>query len=366
MIFNTCLIVFILLLYIVLHSQHRVKKETSDKIFLTIVFFTFFFFVAFRGFDIGNDTKMYLNLFNKCGIEKWSILKYNTYFEKGYVVFNILLSYISKSSRFFMIIMSAIFNYGFYRFIKKYSKNYLLSTLMYLGLLFFYTSMTMMRQFCAILIVLYALKYAEQKKIIPFILCIIFASLFHSSAWIGIIYYFIDNLKFTKKRVIIILIISMVLSAFIGPAVDKFYSIIGRTNYYESRVGSDSISTILYAFIYFILFFICYIVSHKKHSEELKDEKTNFYLYSILLASCTSILAINMNILSRAILYFSILTIIAVPNILYTYLNKKDNRMIASIILIIFLISYSNVIIYFRPEWNSAYNYKICINDDCR
>lgn len=60
--------------------------------------------------------------------------------------------------------MSLIFNAGVYYFIKDNSKNYLLSVIMYICMLFYYNSMTMMRQFLALVIVLFSYSALKKEK----------------------------------------------------------------------------------------------------------------------------------------------------------------------------------------------------------
>ena len=356
MILNVTIFTFVLLLSLLLSSGKRLNFYTKRRIFLRITFIVLFFIVAFRGYDIGNDTEMYLNLFERASLLKWDIVKPDEYFEIGYLILNVIISYITSSKRFFMIVMSAIFNFCAYKFIKENSKNYLVSVIMYIGLLFFYTSMTMMRQFTAMLILLYSLKFAKEKKMVPFIVCLLIAVQFHTSAWIGALYYIIVNLKFSKKNVAVIIIISIIASIMIGPLSNFVADIVGRTNYYENRLGSDSISNVLYTLIYLIFFIFSYIVVKNKNKEE-----NNIWLYSILFAMASNALGINMNILSRVSLYFNILTINALPNIIHTNIKDTNTKIFINMLLIIFFFIYSSTIIILKPEWNSAYNYRIGI-----
>lgn len=353
--FNIFVILLLIILYYITHLSKRFKKETSDNIYLSLVFIIFTIIVASREMNVGNDTQMYLNLFENCATNKWGIAKSGGYFEIGYLIFNILISYISPNPRFFMIVMSIIFNYVIYSFIKKYSNNCLLSTISYVGLLFFYTSMTMMRQFLAITIFLYSFKYIKEKKFLKYFISVVIASQIHSSAWIGLLLYPIYNAKFTKKRMSFIILIGIIGTVFIGPLANFVYSLLGRTNYYTDRIGSESISNVIYTLIYLIMFIFTYFVTKNK---EIKNR--NFYLYSLLMAAVFNMLAINMNILARAAEYFNILSIIVLPNVINS-IEIKKNRLFISTVFVIFLVCYSTTIIVYRPNWNSAFNYKSCL-----
>lgn len=354
MIFNCFLCLFIIFLYMITHISNK-EKNTKDKLFLVIVFFVMFIIVATRAMNIGNDTLSYLNIFRKCSIYKWDILSADMYYEKGYLFFNVLLSFISSKPRFFMIIMSALFNYAVYRFIKDNSNNYLLSVLMYINLLFFYQSMTMMRQFLALSIVLlFSLKFVKEKKIFKFILSIIIASLFHSSALIAILLYPIYYLKYSKKMVFIIFLSSMIVLITLNQVYPFVASMLNRETYYMTMVGETKLANIISTLIYFVMFLFCSFVSKKGEGYE-KD----FYLYTLIVAAAIFFISINMAVLSRASQYYAILAIISLPNLME---NKvKNNKIIYSIVIVIFMMLYSSIVMIYRPEWNSAFNYKSCI-----
>lgn len=356
MIFNLLLILFISILYLLICSNSKTSNK-KQVIFLRIVFFTFFVLVASREMTRGNDTQMYLNLFRNCAVQKWQFLTLNEYFEKGYLVLNILISYISKNPRFFMVIMSAIMNYCCYRFIKENSKNYYLSTLMYVCFLFFYTSMTMMRQFLAFCIMLLGIKFAKEKKPVLFVLTTFFASLFHSSVWLTLLYYPIYNMKYTRKKALLIIILGVLIMFNLGPIINYIFDFLGRVNYYDSRLGSESISNVIYAVMYFTFYIFVIYESRKKKSKEINS----MYLLSILVTATINLVAIRMNIISRAAFYFNFLTIISLPNIIEQNVINISNKRVVEFLLILFLTVYSSSIIYLKPEWNSAYDYKSCI-----
>lgn len=357
--FNFSIFIIIIMLFIIVNFNKQIPRKKRDSLFLKITFFIFFLVVAFRGFNIGNDTQMYLNLFQNCVVKKWQIIVFGGYFEIGYLFINVIIGMISSSSRFFMLVMSAILNYGMYKFIKENSDNYFLSSILYVGMLFLYTSMTMMRQFTALIIVLYSIKYAKEKKLFKFVFIIFIASLFHTSAWICLIYYLIVNIKFTRKRVFVIILVSFLAMLMIGPLTDLFYTLVSRTNYYENRLGSEGIANIIYTFIYLSFFVFTYTITKNKN-----EKLNNFYLYSMLFAVSANMLGINMDILSRVSLYFNALTIIALPNLInnkFSNKNANGNIKIYYFLIILFFVVYSSSIIFLKPEWNSAYNYELCL-----
>lgn len=356
MMFNILLILSILILYIIINLFEKSKKKSND-LFLSITFLILFLLVAFRTENIGNDTKTYLNFFNKTCAVKWSLLEGDSHFEKGYIILNILISYISSNSRFFMIFMSLIFNFVVFYFIKKNSKNYLLSVLIYICMLHFYNSMTMMRQFCAIIVLLSAFKFVKEKSVVWYIISVVLASLFHSTAWLGLLIYVAYNCRYTNKRAIIILIIAIICTMFVTPLMDVIAEWVGRNNFYNERQDGQSLANMLYAIVYFVMyiFSIYEITKSKNHN----TNKNYFNLYCILGAVAINLIGLKMNVLSRAALYFDIFIIIILPNVIEENITNIYNKKRIYLLVVVFLLLYSSTIMYFRPEWNSAFNYQM-------
>jgi len=360
MIFNFTLFLLMSILYIILTFKNNSDKR--QKVFLIIAVSILFLLVALRDESMGNDTIKYLDLYSKCAKEKWNMHIFGGYYEPGYLVFNILLSYISPSRRFFMVIMSFLFNVAVYRFIKNNSKNYLLSILAYIGLLFFYSSMTMMRQFLAMSLVLESIRFAQEKKLIPFIIIIILALTMHSTAILAIMIYPIFNIKYKPNRVLIILASSVVATLFIGSIYTTLMAVLGRNSYYVLRIGnSENITSVTNFTIYSIINIL--LIRSIKNNKPTTSKNTTPYIYSATASSAISIMATRMNILSRADDYYSILLIAGIPNMIEE-LHKKRNKKTAKLLFITFLIAFSSTIIIMRPEWNTAYNYKPCFSTE--
>ena len=81
----------------------------------------------------------------------------------------------------------------------------------------------------------------------------------------------------------------------------------------------------------------------------------------MLFAAAINLIGTNMNILSRAADYFSIFIIISFPNVIEETVVRKYDKKILNILLLLCFVSYSSVIIFYKPEWNSAFNYSACL-----
>lgn len=80
--------------------------------------------------------------------------------------------------------------------IKKNSMNLFISVFLYISMGYFYYSMNSIRHFMALSIYLFAFYFMKKRKLIPYVICIIFAALFHKVALIALPIYFVLNIKF--------------------------------------------------------------------------------------------------------------------------------------------------------------------------
>lgn len=81
--------------------------------------------------------------------------------------------------------------------------------------LFYFPSLSIMRQWVAISIIFFSYKYIEDKKILNFFLCILIAGLFHKTAFLLGILYFISYLNIKKESLLFLFFISFFSKGFL-------------------------------------------------------------------------------------------------------------------------------------------------------
>lgn len=358
MYFNIIIIIISIVLYVLIVSSKRLDSQKKNIFFLVLFFLIIGFLTASRTYGTGTDTEMYMREFISISRTKWNSKIIGGYYEPLYVVFNILLSYLSNNPRILIVTSSIFITFSFYKFIKDNSKNYLLSVIMFIGLLIFYGTMNTIRQYIAISIILLGFDFVKNKKLLPYLLVVLTAYMFHSSALVGLIIYPLYHLKYSPFRVFLIFMVAFISNIFVSDLINYIYGIIGRVNYYSSRVGQENIANLIYMFLYFVMYLFS-IFEMKK--SKLKNEHNNFYLYIFIMSSAFSLVAMNMNVLSRATLYFNIFSIICLPNVISENIYDRRNKMAVNLIVIMMFTVYSSIIIHYRPEWNTAFDYKSCV-----
>lgn len=171
-------------------------------------------FAAIRDFNVGIDLKVYgIRLFeysqNFDSLNEYLNL-YKS--EQLYQLVNYIFSHSFGNIRFFLFFMTFIQLLIIYKYSIKYNyKTVTFSLLIYL-LLYFNTSLNIIRQTFAIFIIIIAFQNLKENKILKSLLLILIASYFHSSALIMITMipiYYLSKSKNSYKKLIIILIIAL-------------------------------------------------------------------------------------------------------------------------------------------------------------
>lgn len=341
--------------------DESVPLKEDRGIFMIIAMIIMALLVALRSNQVGNDTPEYARIFNE--ILSNSDYVSITRFEVGYVFLNRLVGKFTSNAQG-VFIVCAIIQYSIYIwFIKKHSKNYALSMLLFF-LLTFSSTLNIVRQTLALSFVFIAFDRILYKKPLGAIFWIIVASLFHTSAIITIILVFLPYIKFDGVFAIIIFILCVVFT--FTDLLYKLCELVAPTyaHYFEGKYAESGWLAITYILLsnlaYFAVVLIPIKVIGRNKAVVLKgrvsvNRKNNILLWITYLAFAGMLLGYKVNLIDRLITYFSAFTIILIPNSLQKY--NKTSRMVICCAMVALLIAYSILVIKIRPEWNTIYPY---------
>ena len=171
----------------------KISPSALKTVFLIASFFLLFIYSAMRK-DIGYDYLMYSQGFFRMGMSGFSEVGYNGW-EWGFNILTKTIVFFTRDIHVYMAIITAICLAGPFYAIYRYSKKVWLSVLLYINLYFFYCTMNFLRQSIAISITLFAYTFLINRKFVRYVLLIIFAAAFHSTALIMLPVYFLVNFK---------------------------------------------------------------------------------------------------------------------------------------------------------------------------
>lgn len=304
-----------------------IKKK--NEIFLLVCFCEVFVILSLR--TPISDMIVYIKSFHNIasmGIQEMMSLDW----DKGYILLNKLISFISTSDISFTIITSFIGLIGPYIFIKRYSKNYWLSMIIYIGLNFMVIQYYLIRQSIALTFIILSIEAIKQNKIAKFITYIVMATMFHTSALIFSVVIILTNINIRKKWIYACFVLTFVFKQNIALLLGRFS---------DYSIYTDGVNDTFAGITMLILFIICYVFMqvldyyNNKKQKEIADKNEKILSVMFLIAIFFQILALNTNIIARIVMYFSISLVALIPN----YIKKiGDKYLKVTITLLLFIL----------------------------
>ena len=273
-----CLIFSFSLIYYFIQNRH--KKSSSS-------FFFFFMLVAALFIGLGDmiggyDRYIYGEVFDSIADEMRSgrnlsrLLYLVNGKEFGYFVWQVIVSIFTPNRYIFILITILTIYYLFFRVMKKYLLKYPLSVILFMGMMFYF-SMTYLREVFAIAILWQGIRYIWERKFWKYTFFVVLSASFHTSILIALVMYFIPIKRYSKKTIIIWLILCFIVGmtplpniilASAGSLTEKNT---GEVNAYELQEQGFRIEYVLE-----VLFFIWLIF--KNYNKIDTDKRTLTFL----------------------------------------------------------------------------------------
>lgn len=199
-------IVMLLIVIICAIVEADYKSPKAKRQIFSIALLPVFMLIAFKSANVGADTPAYVKIFNYISDNGFQAA-FNEFsgVETGYIYLNYFLTKLSPDYQILFIVLSLIVCASLYRFISVTAGNRSLALLFFICLGFFQFSLSGTRQTIAISILLWAYPFMKRRKLVKFLLVVGLAMLFHKSAIIFAVTYFVANMKLTQKNITLML-----------------------------------------------------------------------------------------------------------------------------------------------------------------
>ncbi|AYO57049.1 hypothetical protein CO230_02230 [Chryseobacterium sp. 6424] len=308
-----------------------VKRNKSNSI---LIFYMLLVFTIFR-YNVGWDYEMYVQDIKYNNLDRYEILSklifsftyHIGFYPAAFIIFGFLILFLTK------------------KIIDQYSVNTLLSwAIFYSYPQFFFASLSTLRQSLAGALIFYSYKFCVEKKIVPFLISIGLASMFHSSGLLGIILYPLVNMK-SGKTLNIVLFAS---SFFISEMVQNFvFPLIASQNFNEQVKFYIEMNSKAPTLLPIIIYTICiFNIFFYKKLIDLNPANKNYIFITTVGGALYNILLFEPNSALRISSFFLIFWVFIFPY--YGFLiNKKVYKLNSAILVLLwFAISYSFLTIY--------------------
>ncbi len=320
------------------------KKNIQTNVLFIILCIILVLFAGLRS-EIGSDWFAYFNYYsNNTGNFEFGYSEISKLFHQLHFHYNIFLIFIN----FISILLIGISIY-------KHSRITIFPLLLFFSNLYLYYNFSGMRQAVAISFTCFALNYAYNRNFLLFFLFVFFAFLFHSTAIVFLLVYFLPRKTINFKHLLILILI------FIGlyTIKEKLFFALAEfkdVNFYTVvQEKSDSIITEFYigALVRLLLIFVIIAFARKMLENVKFIYFFNIYIFGIFLFMSTYLISPDIGV--RLSSYFTIIDIFLLGNILSS-VNFRKKLAISML--------YS-IIIFYKLSWYSgidSYYYKTIFN----
>lgn len=329
------------------------------RFFLSLSFFLLFVFSSIR-YNYGNDYDSYYTWYRWIHIGGASPYKSQV----GFTWLNMIMP------NFFVmvIVISFLFLWSVYLLIRDNVEEqcYGLAVMIFvINPYLFLINLSAMRQSIAIALFIVAVYFAGKRKIIPYVLIILLAGIFHTSALVLLPFYLIINDKkinvFFGVIVFVVLLVFFIDTNLFNNSISLILSAFDEKEY--NNLYADSTGNSLRATILSLVSLLYVVINlHKLSRKNLMYSK--LYLVSMILA----VFEFRLSMLTRIQMYFDIFSVVALPAIFYTnlktYYGKWDRifnvYLFPAAILIIYLARYYSF--FTNPLWKDFWQYNTLLS----
>ena len=283
----------------------------------SVFLFLCLYLIIFSGirYYVGTDYWAYIDAY----CQQASGFFYNWHFEIGFFTLIKAVAFFKVSYVWFFIVVAVITIFPIANAVRKRSPYPIFSMTLYVLLFFFCSSFNTPRHSIAIAIIIWASKYIIEKKFWNYLICVAFATTFHTSAVVFIGLYFIGKIKINNKTKIAMIVFAAITLIF-GRRLTTFF--LSLWPQYSIYIGYESGSALSDLIVQAAILVLLERTRTNVDGEMEKREFKFFYcctFFAIIMSAMTSV-----NILfARLEAYFYIFSILAIPfGIHYARKNK--------------------------------------------
>ena len=291
---------FYVLLLVPMVIQHVAIKgfhtdyEKRNKTAMAFFFFLLTVLVMFRHESVGNDTRNYIYYFEKYSRMNWSQFSTESA-EIAYLIFNKLISLISRDPRFFLAAAAVTASAMLYPTYKRLCVDASLTILLFSVMSTFVMMFSGIRQMLAVGIGFVAYGFTRRRKPVLFALSVLLALLMHTSAFMLIFMYPLYHARITKKWLYAVVPALAVVFVFNRQIFSVLTALMAQYTRYEGGISSTGAYTMLMLFGIFAVF--AFLIPDESRLDGETIGLRNFLLFSLIIQMFAPLhtLAMRMN-----------------------------------------------------------------------
>lgn len=301
------------------------RNQHSSFLFLFLLGLSLF--VGFSDMFGGYDRYIYGEIFDNIADittmkGKYSeSLYYNFYnSEFGYTFLNVLISFFTENRYIFILIITLIIYIFLFISLRKYTENYPLAVILFMGLWFFFT-FTYLRQVLAATIVWLGIQYVIERKLWKFLVVFLIGFSMHNSAIIFFPLYFIPLKKFSPKLIVGVMLFLLLLG--LSPLPNSLFEVYESSSIVERHAEYNASGDLRIAYILEAFFFLYLILKSYKY---IPADKSHVVLLNMALIFCGILLLFVRSENGGRLSWYYMIGIIATITSICTYKTNIQNK----------------------------------------
>lgn len=328
----------IFIFFIFSYLEIRSTITEKEKYFLYVILFVLLIVQVGLRWETGTDWVYYNENFSNSTSLQNILINVLVGFEIGYGFAVYVIRLFTDNYVYLLLIHALVYYYLIFKASKKLSPFPILSLLLFYTLTMGYLGSN--RQLIALGICLYALKYVVERKATIFFSLVFLAFLFHTSALLFSVYYFL-NKDFKKIHVLAILFLAIAIGQTQIP--NLLFSGIGnllpgasasKADFYSNKDNLQDVSLTLTGLIRRLLYFFLFYINYDALTNKFAQYKLIFngFLFGLIfyfLFSNSLLIVVN-----RASLYFNVMECFLLTSQLLLFNLSKDRSYILFIIIL--------------------------------
>ena len=255
----------------------------------------------------------------------------------------------------FFLITSVIINVGITIFIIKNSEYIFLSMYFYITTFSYYLTMNGLRQYIASVILISGYKYLLSGNFKKYLIFVLAAFTFHSTALIMIPIYFLVQKKSDSITNIIIFSITCISMIFYRTFIEILFTFLQNTRfaYYKDIFLEGNGANILRIIVWMLPVLITYL--YLGRARKVYGKKIDTVLNLCFIGAIFMILASKQIFFARACMYFDLYYLLLLPKVCNMF-DERTNKFLKAAIMLGYLF-YSSILLLSGEAWIYPYKY---------
>lgn len=274
MVYTITLVTILFISLLFFGSGSSIKKE---KRYLLVTFLLLWILSAIRYQDVRSDFS---------GNYKWMILIRSIPFDSLFIykeflheLFRKVISILFDDPQWYFVISSFIITYIIFRFGYRYIYNLSLYIIMYYCVFSYFTFNNVTRQGISVAIMMMAYDHFIRGKKISSYLIAVIACLFHTSAVLAVVPFFLTRVKRSRKTLFVYLILTVALAIGSRPITNMLMRFLYSEYTLEQAYGTNSASLL---YIVFPIMSVIFLFGYTSSTDNLEHVSIVRGRYDIL------------------------------------------------------------------------------------